>query len=69
VNLIIWLGILFCISQSAMFSGLNLAFLGISKLRLEVEKANGNKAAEKVLTFREDSNFLLVTILMGKCWH
>lgn len=65
MNLVIWLGILFCISQSAIFSGLNLAFFGISRLRLEVEKSNGNKAAEKVLAFREDSNFLLVTILWG----
>lgn len=48
-----------------MFSGLNLAFFSISRLRLEVEKQQGNKAAEKVLTMREDSNFLLTTILLG----
>ncbi len=65
MDLLIWLGILFCISQSAMFSGLNLAFFGISRLRLEVEKANGNPAAETVLQLREDSNYLLVTILWG----
>jgi hypothetical protein len=29
-------GIAFCISQSAVFSGLNLALLSISKLRLDV---------------------------------
>jgi len=34
---LIWIGIAFCISQSAMFSGLNLAFFSISKLRLEIE--------------------------------
>jgi hypothetical protein len=65
MNLMVWFGILFCISQSAMFSGLNLAFFGVSRLRLEVERSNGNLAAEKVLKFREDSNFLLVTILWG----
>jgi hypothetical protein len=65
VNAFTWVGILICISQSAMFSGLNLAFFGVSRLRLEVEKSNGNKAAVKVLKFREDSNFLLVTILWG----
>lgn len=65
MDVFIWAGILFCISQSAMFSGLNLAFFGVSRLRLEVEKSNGNLAAEKVLQFREDSNFLLVTILWG----
>ena len=32
-----WAGILFCLSQSAMFSGLNLAFFTMSRLRLEVE--------------------------------
>lgn len=65
MNVFTWIGILFCISQSAMFSGLNLAFFGVSRLRLEVEKSNGNKAAVKVLNFREDANFLLVTILWG----
>jgi metal transporter CNNM len=60
----IWLGILFCVSQSAMFSGLNLAFFGLSRLQLEVE-AETNPKALKVLTMREDSNFLLTTILWG----
>ena len=63
MDALIWLAILFCNSQSAMFSGLNLAFFGVSRLRLEVEKKNGNKAAEKVLDFRADSNFLLVTMI------
>ena len=65
MDTLIWLGIIFCISQSAMFSGLNLAFFGVSRLRLEVEMSHGNKAAAKVLRLREDSNFLLVTILWG----
>lgn len=60
-----WLGIVFCISQSATFSGLNLALFGISRLRLEVEVANGNAAAEKLQNMRRDSNFLLTTILWG----
>lgn len=65
LNFIVWLGILFCISQSAMFSGLNLALLGISRLRLEVEAQAGNPAAIKILTLRQDVNFLLTTILWG----
>lgn len=65
MTLFIWIGILFCISQSAMFSGLNLAFFSISRLRLEVEKTQGNFAAAKVLKMREDANFLLTTILLG----
>ncbi|WP_319549371.1 CNNM domain-containing protein [Desulfogranum marinum] len=65
MNMLTWLGIFFCISQSAMFSGLNLAFFSISRLRLEVEKGQNNKAAAKVLEMRNDSNFLLTTILWG----
>ena len=48
-----------------MFSGLNLALLGISRLRLEVEATAGNSAAVKILALRKDFNFLLTTILWG----
>lgn len=65
MNVPIWIGIAFCVSQSAMFSGLNLAFFSISKLRLTVEASKGNKHASKVLELRKDSNFLLTTILWG----
>jgi len=64
-SLLIWVGIVFCISQSAMFSGLNLALLGISRLRLEVEAESGNPKAIKVLALRDDANFLLTTVLWG----
>lgn len=60
-----WLGIVFCISQSAFFSGLNLAVFGMSRLRLEVEVSTGSTAAQRMLTLRQDSNFLLTTILWG----
>ena len=60
-----WLGIAFCLSQSAMFSGLNLALLGISRLSLEVEVSAGNTAAMRILLLRSDTNFLLTTILWG----
>jgi CBS domain containing-hemolysin-like protein len=36
-EIFIWLGIAFCLSQSAMFSGLNLAFFSLTRLRLEIE--------------------------------
>ena len=65
MRLLIWIGILLCLSQSAMFSGLNLAFFSISKLRLQLEAEKENSAALKVLQLREDANFLLVTILWG----
>lgn len=64
-DIITWLGIIFCVSQSAMFSGLNLAFFSVSKMRLKIEISHGNQAAVKVLKIREDSNFLLTTILWG----
>lgn len=62
---LIWVGIVICLSQSAMFSGLNLAMFGVSRLRLEAEVATGDKDAKKILAMRQDSNFLLTTILWG----
>ncbi len=47
-----------------MFSGLNLAFFGVSRLQLEVESKT-NPSARRVLALRKDSNFLLTTILWG----
>ncbi|MGB3469473.1 MAG: DUF21 domain-containing protein [Erythrobacter sp.] len=63
VQALTWLGILFCLSQSAMFSGLNLAYFSVSRLKLEVEAGTGNTSAKRILKMREDSNFLLTTIL------
>ncbi|MCC2607512.1 DUF21 domain-containing protein [Planctobacterium marinum] len=65
LDTLIWCGIFFCLSQSAMFSGLNLAFFSLSRLQLEVEVGQGNQAAARILQLREDSNFLLSTILWG----
>ena len=62
---LVWLGIFFCIIHSAMFSGCNLAFFSISRLRLEAEAEQGNAAAKKVFDLREDANLLLCTILWG----
>ena len=65
MELLIWAGIVFCLSQSATFSGLNLALFGVSRLHLEIEAENGNTAARRVMALRQDSNFLLTTILWG----
>ena len=62
---VVWVGILICILHSAMFSGLNLAFFSLSRLRLEAESGAGNAAATKILDLRRDSNLLLTTILWG----
>ena len=63
IELLTWLGIALCIVQSGMFSGLNLALLGISRLRLEVNAQAGDVRARKILALREDFNFLLCSIL------
>ncbi|MGJ7459679.1 DUF21 domain-containing protein [Halomonas sp. MA07-2] len=65
MTLLTWTGILLCLSQSAMFSGLNLAFFSINKLELEIEARHGNPRARRVRELRRDANFLLVTILWG----
>jgi hypothetical protein len=48
-----------------MFSGMNLALFSISRLRLEVEAELGDRHALKILNMRNDSNFLLTTVLWG----
>ncbi|MCR4290914.1 MAG: DUF21 domain-containing protein [Candidatus Scalindua sp.] len=65
MQILTWMAIAFCISQSAMFSGLNLAFFSVTRLSLEVEASTGNKSAEKVLKLRKDSNYVLTTVLWG----
>jgi hypothetical protein len=62
---LVWIGIAICLMHSAMFSGLNLAFFSLSRLRLEAESAAGNRRAGTILALRRDANFLLTTILWG----
>ena len=64
-DVLVWAGIAFCITQSASFSGLNLAVFSISKLRLEVEAAGGSRDALGLLALRKDSNLTLATVLWG----
>ena len=65
MTLLTWIGILLCLSQSAMLSGLNLGLFSLSKLELEVEARKGNELSKRVLHLRQDANFALVTILWG----
>jgi CBS domain containing-hemolysin-like protein len=51
-----WLVIIFCIVQSALFAGLNLAVFSLSLLRLQVEADGGNADAAKVLDLRKSAN-------------
>ena len=61
----IWLGIIVCITLSALFSGLNLAFFSLSQLRLQIEADGDNKDAARVLDLRKDSNQVLATVIWG----
>jgi hypothetical protein len=65
IELLIWIGLGLCLMQSGLFSGLNLALLGLSRMQLEVESKEGNPAAARILELREDSHFLLTTVLWG----
>ncbi|MGZ8160011.1 MAG: DUF21 domain-containing protein [Methylobacter sp.] len=64
-NLLIWTGILICLSQSAALSGLNLAIFSLSLLRLETAAVKGDRNAMRVLSLRQNSNFTLAVILWG----
>src|SRR3984885_7874100 len=61
----IWLGIIACIVQSALFAGLNLAVFSLSQLRLQLEADGGNTDAAKVLELRKNSNQVLATVIWG----
>ncbi|MCH8498813.1 MAG: DUF21 domain-containing protein [Marinobacter sp.] len=65
MTLLTWLGIVLCITQSGTLSGLNLACFNTSRMRLELQAKAGNPRAAQLLKLREDSNFLLATILWG----
>ena len=61
----IWSGIVACIVQSALFSGLNLAVFSLALLRLQIEADGRNADAAKVLELRKDTNQLLATVIWG----
>lgn len=61
----LWAGILICLSQSAVFSGLTIGFFGLNRLRLEVKAASKDKDAVRIMKVRENANYLLATLLWG----
>jgi metal transporter CNNM len=65
IYVVTWVGILACLSQSALLSGLNLAFFSIGRLRLEAAASAGDAAAQRVLSLRRNANLVLATILWG----
>jgi len=64
-DLLAWLGIAFCLSQSGIFSGLNIGLFSLGRIRLEAAASSGSKEAGKILRLRERSHLLLATILWG----
>ena len=64
-EIITWILIVICLTQSAVFSGLTIGIFGLGRLRLEIEAEANNKNAIKILQVRRDSNFLLTTLLWG----
>jgi Hemolysins and related proteins containing CBS domains len=64
-EIIIWILIVICLIQSAIFSGMTIGVFGLGRLRLEIEAEADNKEAIKILQIRRDSNFLLTTLLWG----
>jgi len=64
-EIITWILILFCLMQSAIFSGMTIGVFSLGRLRLEIEAEANNKEAIKILQIRKDSNFLLTTMLWG----
>lgn len=65
MSILTWIGIALCLSQSALFSGMNLGLFSIGTLPLEVEARRGSADAERVLALRRNGNFALATILWG----
>ncbi|MGJ8643426.1 MAG: DUF21 domain-containing protein [Luteolibacter sp.] len=65
ITFVTWVGIFLCLAQSAMFSGLNLAFFSLGRLQLEAEAQQGCPKALRILLLRTRSNLLLCTILWG----
>jgi CBS domain containing-hemolysin-like protein len=64
-EIITWILIALCVTQSAIFSGMTIGVFGLGRLRLEIEAEASNKEAAKILQIRKDSNFLLTTMLWG----
>lgn len=65
MDTLVWAGVALCLAHSGLFSGLNLALMGLSRLRLETEARGGHPGAAAVLALRQDANLLLTTLLWG----
>jgi CBS domain containing-hemolysin-like protein len=62
----IWLGIITCITLSALFAGLNLAIFSLSQLRLQIEADGGNKDAIRCCAAALQSCFCPLWVISGQ---
>lgn len=58
-------GLIACAVASALYSGGETAVYSLSRLRLEVEAAQGRRAAQRIQALFRDEVGLLVTLLVG----
>ncbi|MBC7764224.1 DUF21 domain-containing protein [Microbacteriaceae bacterium] len=63
--LIIFIEVVVLVGMSAIYSGLNIALMSLSRTDLRRKKKLGNKEAMKVLPFRENSHLSLSAILFA----
>jgi Domain of unknown function DUF21. len=69
MDLALLVGIFFCLTQSAVFSGLTLGLFGLSRLKLEIEVESGNQAAASGFRSKKGRKSALDNPALGKCEH
>lgn len=58
IEVLIWIGVVFCLNQSGTFSEFNLALFTLTRLRIEVEVSNGSQI------FREEQVQISLDLLV-----
>lgn len=61
----IWIGLILALSLSAFFSGLEMAFVSSSKLRVELKIQQGGRRSRLIAGFYEDPARFLGSLLVG----
>ena len=62
--MVLFLTILFLI-LSAVFSGMEIAFISSNKLRIELNKETGKLANRVIAEFKEEANIFITALLIG----
>jgi metal transporter CNNM len=64
-NVIVWIGMVLCITQSAILSGQPRKFSELANYGWGSRRQGGNRDASGLLTLRKDSNLTLAMVLRG----